>query len=149
MTPSFTPAQGELVGAVDRLVDVCHGASAGAGWWTSPADLDVAELVRGAHQEPSPTLRFLANAVIAQKIALVHSELSEALEGARKNKADDHLPHRLSIEVELADALIRIFDLAGALQLDLGPALVEKMKYNAQRADHKLEARAAAGGKAY
>ena len=62
---------------------------------------------------------------------------------------DDHLPHRLMIEVELADAVIRIADLAGALGIDLGGAVQEKLQYNAQRADHKPEARSARGGKAY
>lgn len=52
-------------------------------------------------------------------------------------------------EVELADAVIRIFDLAGAYGMDLGGAIAEKLAYNAHRADHKPEARAAAGGKAY
>jgi NTP pyrophosphatase (non-canonical NTP hydrolase) len=80
---------------------------------------------------------------------LIVSELAEAMEGDRKNKMDDHLPHRESREVELADALIRICDLAGAYNLDLAGAVVEKMAYNAQRADHKPEARAAEGGKAY
>ena len=84
---------------------------------------------------------------VATKLCLVHSEVSEALEGVRKGKMDDHLPHRKAIEVELADAAIRIFDLAGALGLDLGSAIVEKLAYNAQRKDHTREARAAAGGK--
>jgi NTP pyrophosphatase (non-canonical NTP hydrolase) len=53
------------------------------------------------------------------------------------------------LEVELADALIRICDLAGAMQLDLGGAVREKLDYNATRADHKFEARTAEGGKAY
>lgn len=84
---------------------------------------------------------------VATKLALIHSEVSEALEGARKGLMDDHLPHRKAIEVELADAAIRIFDLAGALSLDLGAAIVEKLAYNATRKDHTREARAAAGGK--
>jgi hypothetical protein len=45
--------------------------------------------------------------------------------------------------------VIRIFDLAGAYNMDMGGAIAEKMAYNAQRADHKPEARAAAGGMAY
>ena len=84
---------------------------------------------------------------IATKLALIHSEVSEALEGVRKGKMDDHLPDLPAIEVELADAAIRIFDLAGALYLDLGSAIVRKLAYNAQRKDHTREARAAAGGK--
>jgi NTP pyrophosphatase (non-canonical NTP hydrolase) len=85
----------------------------------------------------------------AEMIALMHSELSEALEGLRKSLMDDHLPHRMMVEVELADTLIRIFDFAGGYGLDLGGALIEKLEYNAQRADHKLEARKAEGGKAF
>lgn len=80
-------------------------------------------------------------------IALIHSEISEALEGVRKNCPDDKLPHRKMEEVELADALIRIFDYAGAHNLDLGGALVEKMAYNRSRADHKPENRRKEGGK--
>jgi NTP pyrophosphatase (non-canonical NTP hydrolase) len=82
-------------------------------------------------------------------IALIHSELSEALEADRKGKMDDHLPHRKGLEVELADAVIRIFDMAGALHLDLGGAIVEKLVYNSKRADHTHEARLAEGGKKY
>ena len=52
-------------------------------------------------------------------------------------------------EVELVDAMIRILDLAGAYQLDLGCALVEKLVYNTQRADHKRDARAADDGKKF
>lgn len=68
-----------------------------------------------------------------QKIALVHSELSEALEADRKNLQDDKLPDRHGREVELADAMIRIFDLAGRYDMDLGGALVAKIAYNASR----------------
>jgi NTP pyrophosphatase (non-canonical NTP hydrolase) len=82
-------------------------------------------------------------------LCLIHSEISEAMEGHRKNLMDSHIPHRSMLEVELADAVIRIADLAGALGLDLGAAIAEKMAYNATRADHKPEARAATNGKAY
>jgi NTP pyrophosphatase (non-canonical NTP hydrolase) len=51
--------------------------------------------------------------------------------------------------VELADAVIRIFDLAGAYGMDLGGAIAEKMSFNADRPDHKPENRAAVGGKSY
>jgi NTP pyrophosphatase (non-canonical NTP hydrolase) len=86
---------------------------------------------------------------IGELLCLVHSEISEAMEGHRKGLMDDKLPHRPMIEVELADAVIRIFDMAGGLGLDLGGAFQEKMAYNAVRADHKHENRKAAGGKKY
>ena len=49
----------------------------------------------------------------------------------------------------LADAVIRIFDLAGAYGMDLGGAIAEKLAFNQSRPDHKLAARMADGGKAY
>ena len=127
------------------LVDYCHGASAAAGWWgeleqTGDLPYDVAE-VRGDGR--------FGKALVAQKLCLIHSEVSEAMEGHRKGLADDKLPHRPAIEVELADAVIRIADLAGALGLDLGGAIAEKMEYNRKRPDHKPENRKADGGKKY
>ncbi len=89
------------------------------------------------------------NRNFGELIALVHSELSEALEGHRKDLADDKLPHRRMIEVELADALIRIFDIGAGFNMDLEGAYQEKMEYNAHRADHKPENRILPGGKAY
>lgn len=86
---------------------------------------------------------------VGEMICLAHSELSEAMEGHRKNLKDDKLPHRSMIEVELADCVIRLFDMAAGLGLDLGGAYVEKMAYNASREDHKIEARLGANGKKY
>lgn len=54
-------------------------------------------------------------------LMLVVSELSEAMEGERKDKWDDHLPHRRMAEVELADTKIRIFDFAGGFRYALVP----------------------------
>lgn len=82
-------------------------------------------------------------------LALIHSEISECLEGVRKNLMDDKLPHRKMEEVELVDALIRIFDYAGAFGLNLEDAYQEKMAYNAARADHKAENRRAENGKKF
>lgn len=86
---------------------------------------------------------------VGEMLMLIVSEIAEAMEGHRKSQMDDHLPTRPMIEVELADAVIRIFDLAGGLELDLAGAFRDKMIYNATRHDHTREARLAAGGKKY
>ena len=80
-------------------------------------------------------------------LMLIVTEVAEAAEGLRKNIPDTHLPNRPMVEVELADVLVRVFELAGYLDLDLGGAFVEKVHYNASRQDHTLAARAAPGGK--
>jgi hypothetical protein len=86
---------------------------------------------------------------VGELLCLVHSEISEAMEGHRKNLKDDKLPHRTMFEVELADALIRILDIAAGFKLDLGGAYVEKMEYNRTREDHQREARLQENGKKY
>jgi NTP pyrophosphatase (non-canonical NTP hydrolase) len=116
---------------INALVKDVHQGNVEAGWWT---DIQTGESLVGKRNVP-------------EMLALIHSEVSEALEGYRKNKKDDHLPHRSNFEVELADAVIRIFDLAGGLGLDLGGAFVEKLAFNRSRADHKIENRLKEGGK--
>ena len=76
---------------------------------------------------------------------LIVSEVAEAMEGERKNLMDDKLPHRKMAEVELVDAMIRIFDYAGGFDYDLQGAFEEKMAFNATRVDHTHEARKQAG----
>lgn len=61
---------------------------------------------------------------------------------------DDKLPHRPMAEVELADAMIRIGDLA-AFMATTSAAPSSKMAFNANRPDHKIENRLKAGGKAF
>ncbi|PZO72327.1 MAG: hypothetical protein DI640_12965 [Sphingomonas taxi] len=82
-------------------------------------------------------------------VALMHSELSEALEADRKGLKDDKLPDRDGREVEFADCIIRIFDTAVSLGMDVPGAVIAKNEYNRERADHKQNARAAEGGKKY
>lgn len=119
---------------VAELVEACHGASKAAGWWN---DLQTGQpIITRPH-------------VVGEKLMLVVSEVSEAMEGHRKSLQDDKLPHRKMVEVELADAVIRIADLAGALGLDLGGAIAEKLEFNRQRPDHKPENRKLENGKKY
>ncbi len=84
-----------------------------------------------------------------EAIALMHSELSEALEGIRKNKQDEHLNQFKNEVVELADCIIRILDYCAGFNLRIGEALYEKLKYNAERLDHKAEERNKPNGKKF
>ena len=110
--------------AINSMAGLCYKISKHCGWWDEDRN-------------------------DGECIALMHSELSEALEGLRKDRMDDHLPERKNVEVELADCMIRILDYAGARNLDVGGALVDKLKYNLMRDDHKRENRAKDGGKKF
>lgn len=73
----------------DELAAAIHRSCVDAGWWDD------------------------MNRCIYQTLQLVVTEMAEATEGERKGLMDDHLPHRKMGEVELADALIRLLDMAG------------------------------------
>lgn len=118
---------------LEAAIQDSHGASVAGGWWT---DLKTGESIVGTRNK-------------AELLCLIHSEISEAMEGERKNLMDDKLPHRKMAEVELVDALIRIFDYAGAYGYDLAGAYVEKRAYNDNRADHKVENRKLENGKKF
>ena len=124
-------AQSASLGSLQAFQHLCHGAAVDGGWWNDPA-----------WRNPDSKVHF-----IAAKLALVHSEVSEALEAFRKDEMDRHLPDRTGMEVEMADAVIRILDLAGALHLDVFGAAMEKIRYNATRTDHLPANRALPGGK--
>ena len=69
-----------------------------------------------------------------EMVALIHSETSELLEAIRHdNPPDSHCPQFSSMEVELADIVIRAMDFAAGFNLRLGEAIVAKMAYNATR----------------
>jgi hypothetical protein len=57
-----------------------------------------------------------------QTLQLVSTEIAEATEGERKNLMDDKLPHRRMGEVELADVVIRLLDMAGRYGWSYSPA---------------------------
>ena len=127
-----------------RLQEACHGIAKRSGWWT---DQSTGRDLSWQYEPLQPAYKPPRN--VGEMLCLIHSEISEAMEGARKRLHDDHLPHRTMLEVELADAVIRIMDMAGGLHLDIGGAIAEKLTYNERREDHKPEARAQAHGKTF
>jgi len=67
-------------------------------------------------------------------IALMHSELSEALEALRHgNPLSEIDPSMSQLAEELADTIIRIMDFSYARGLDVGHAILMKMGYNEGR----------------
>ena len=106
--------------------------------------------IRTILQEHAPDLvPVFDNYFAAAMIALIHSELSEALEGLRKGLMDDHITTRPMGEVEMADVQIRLLDFCNRMNYDLGGAVLEKSQYNAIREDHRLEVRESVGGKSF
>lgn len=128
-TPSFIDVGQDYAESLNSLSKLIHYFN--KKWWV---DLETGEPLKRN---------------VGECLCLIHSEISEAMEGHRKGLMDDKLTERQMIEVELADALIRILDLSEGLGLNIGEATVEKLEYNLNREDHKPENRKKAGGKKY
>ena len=109
---------------IKQLQEKIHNQNKDMGWWDNQRE-------------------------IGTLLCLVHSEISEAMEGDRKSLMDDHLPHSYMLEVELADAVIRILDIAEWKGFNLQDAIIEKIEYNKNRQDHKKENRNKENGKKY
>ena len=120
-----------IIQAVSTLTDICHSASRNAGWWH---DIKTGESLKRNKGE---------------MLMLMVSELAEAMEADRKSLQDDHLPQYDGVSVEMADCLIRICDFVGGFGLKTAEAMADKIEYNANRADHKIENRLKDNGKKY
>lgn len=120
---------------LDELAIAVHVENIAAGWWSCPRTGEPLDRNMG------------------ELLCLVHSEISEGMEGYRKRLQDDKLPQYPMLNVELGDATIRILDIMGSRmrlgEPGLGEVLEAKRAYNRVREDHKKEARLQANGKRF
>lgn len=88
--------------------------------------MDITELVRNAHENAVNKGFWDKPREFGTMIALIHSELSEALEAHRQGNMDE-------VAEELADVFIRMGDLCGGLNIDIETAILKKMEKNRSR----------------
>jgi NTP pyrophosphatase (non-canonical NTP hydrolase) len=105
-----------ILQGIERAVVMAHVNSLVCGWYNDP--------VTGQPFERN----------FGEMIALIHSELSEALEAHRKDTTSPKIAGYSGVEEELADAVLRICDLAGHLDLELAGAVLAKNEFNRTRA---------------
>jgi NTP pyrophosphatase (non-canonical NTP hydrolase) len=113
---------------LDELANLCANLSASKGFHDDEREL------LALIDEFGPKYRSWVEAQLFQaELARAMSECAEAIEGVRKPHPDKHVPSLDNTVVELADAIIRICDIAGKRNLPLGRALVEKLLANIAR----------------
>ena len=93
---------------INKLAKEIHKLALSKGWWENQND--------------------------GEKLALMHSEISEVLEALRKgNPPDDKIPEFSSAEVELADLIIRALDWTAFHGYDMEKTILAKCEFNKTR----------------
>lgn len=129
---------------MEKVRDLCHQNSKDKGFWDEGV-----RWLRSENKDPEPIVVKPWN--FGEKVALIHSELSEMFEAWRCNKtesdkdicvidplrrteADPIGTRRITaVEEEMADTFIRLLDLCGKLDIDVGRVILAKMEYNKGR----------------
>lgn len=117
-----------FITSFNTLAKEAHQTARDKGWWEQRD-----KLVKVAKSHSKELGGFAEQCIAALGVALEHSELSEGLEGMRKELVDDKIPEFSMEEAEAADTIIRIMDRGVNRKLRVAEALVAKMKMNKTR----------------
>lgn len=138
MQDTYAQQERNFMAGFRAIQQKVHGTAVDKGWWD-----DRRKLLDAAKEFGGDDLaKFADKAITGMVIALEHSELSEGLEGERKDLASDHIDGFSMLEEEYADVIIRIMDHAEDKKLNVAGAILSKLAFNDTR-EHKH------GGKAF
>lgn len=155
--PATNHVNEEMFQALNSLCKNIHQVNVEMGWWASVKSVQQNLIIIKSNLSPEEKKELIdalgisniSDRNMGELLCLVHSEISEAMEGFRKNLMDDKLKDRKMFDVELGDAVIRIFDICGKYNIPLGTIIAEKVAFNTVREDHKMENRMKENGKKF
>lgn len=110
---------------LDELALEAYAIATDAGWWPQAT----LERVLGGDATE-----------LAKSLCLIHSEVSEALEDVRERNFEtvvDLKGKPTGFQIELADIIIRVLGLSGAMGIKIGEAVAQKMAYNATQSHQR------------
>jgi hypothetical protein len=107
-----------------ELVEQAHAQSRKSGWYDN-GDRNIGEMPALIHSEVSEALEDWRNGDMTGNVRLKYTAVADG--------PAIGIAKPIGFPSELADIVIRVADLAGYLSIDLEKAVTAKLEYNAQR----------------